>query len=206
MRAALRAVDRQPPRLARDDRHRPVRRRRRDYRRARGRVDVCEVHDYERAAALPGDPWNGLAARSRSATRRQADVRRRVGIVADVDANGGSSGTTPRRPCSGAPFISAKLDAAFDNGVDGYLLWEKIPDASGPPSSSTTALRDRARDPLKAMTLAKAGQFGGNLRLRLRLRRRLRRHRRPRWCELRGRHDAVLEGRVGFDRAGDSTA
>lgn len=128
-------------------------------------VDMCELHDYDHATQpLPGDMWNGFAVRvSQCNALGKPLLIGESGVVADAAADGGSSGsitaTTLQRR---AGFVSAKLDAAFDNGVDGYLLWEKIPDAS---SSSYNLDHGRygvgPSDPLNAVTLAKAGQLSG---------------------------------------------
>ncbi len=83
------------------------------------------------------------------------------GVVADATADGGSGGSiTTASLQRRAGFVSAKLNAAFDKGVDGYLLWEKIPDAS-----ASAYNLDNGRygigpdDPVNAVTLAKARQL-----------------------------------------------
>ncbi|MEA2231829.1 MAG: mannan endo,4-beta-mannosidase [Solirubrobacteraceae bacterium] len=125
--------------------------------------DICEDHDYDRATQpMPGDPYNGLAVRvSQCNAIGKPMLIGESGIVADVDSGGGSSGsitaTTLKRR---ADFFAAKLNAAFDSGIDGYLLWEKSADASG-----SVYNLDHGRygigpsDPLNSVTLAKARQL-----------------------------------------------
>ena len=130
-------------------------------------IDMCEFHDYNHATQpLPGDAWNGFAVRVGQCNAiGKPMLIGESGIVADAGADGGSSGTiTAASLLRRANFFSAKLDAAFANGADGYLLWEKIPDAS-----SSAYNLDNGRfgigpaDPLNAVMLAKAAQLATGL-------------------------------------------
>lgn len=124
-------------------------------------VDMCEFHDYDHAIQpLPGDLWNGFAVRvSQCNALGKPLLVGESGVVAGGGSSGSITTTTLQRR---AGFVSAKLDAAFGNGADGSLLWEKVPDAS---SSSYNLDNGRygigPSDPLNSVTLAKAGQLSG---------------------------------------------
>ena len=98
-----------------------------------GRVDLCEYHDYgDVTQAIPDDGFNRLRQRiDQCNALGKPLVVGEAGIVADVGDDGQSTGsitieTLGRR----AALFNAKLSAAFAEGIDGYLIWEKIPDAS----------------------------------------------------------------------------
>ena len=92
-------------------------------------VDICEVHDYGAPqTAMPGDDTNGIARRVRQCTDLGKPIFvGEAGIQSDVNADGGSSGTTTdatlRRR---AEFFAAKIAAQLGAGMDGYLIWDKI--------------------------------------------------------------------------------
>jgi mannan endo-1,4-beta-mannosidase len=126
-------------------------------------TDVCEYHDYLKALQpLPGDQLNGFELR-----RWQCNglgkplVVGEAGIWASIAANGTQgSAITPATLQRRADLFSAKLDAAFASGVAGYLLWEKIPDASDSAYNlSHGHYGVGPNDPLNAVTLAKAQQL-----------------------------------------------
>lgn len=129
------------------------------------RIDLCEYHDYDRATQpIPGDAWNGLGVRlSQCDAIGKPMLIGESGVVADARADGGSSGTIDAASLlRRATFLTAKLDAAFARGVDGYLLWERIPEASGSPYNRDNGRYGVGRgDPLDAVTLAKARQLSG---------------------------------------------
>jgi mannan endo-1,4-beta-mannosidase len=121
-----------------------------------GMVDMCEYHDYEDVTqAIPDDGFNRLRQRiTQCNALGKPLVVGEAGIVADVDDNGQSTGaitseTLERR----AAFFDAKLSAAFAEGIDGYLIWEKIHNAS---TSSYNLTHGRfgvgPSDPLNAVT------------------------------------------------------
>ncbi|HEV3000347.1 MAG TPA: cellulase family glycosylhydrolase [Solirubrobacteraceae bacterium] len=111
-----------------------------------GAVDMCEYHDYDHAnQAIPGDQWNGLQLRIDQCNQLGKPMfEGEVGIVADVDANGGSAGgstggaitaTTLQRR---AGFFDAKLGAQIAGGVDGFMVWDKILESSSSTYNDTT--------------------------------------------------------------------
>lgn len=98
-----------------------------------GAVDLCEYHDYGDAIQpIPDDGFNRLRQRiDQCHALDKPLVVGEAGIPADVGPLGTSLGavdaTTLRRR---ADLFDAKIRAARDAGIDGYLIWEKIPDAS----------------------------------------------------------------------------
>ena len=93
-----------------------------------GSVDLCEYHDYTDVThAIPNDGYNQLAQRiAQCATLKKPLFIGEAGIVADVNDLGQSSGTidwTTLQRRSG--FFTAKISAAFANGIAGYLIWDK---------------------------------------------------------------------------------
>ena len=100
-----------------------------DYRTVHEVVDVCEVHDYGAPqTALPGDDTNGIARRVRQCTDLGKPIFvGEAGIQSDVNADGGSSGTTTAEALRRrAEFFAAKIGAQLRAGMDGYLIWDKI--------------------------------------------------------------------------------
>ena len=98
-----------------------------------GGWNLCEYHDYgDVTQAIPDDGFNRLRQRiDQCNALGKPLVVGEAGIVADVGDDGQSTGsitieTLGRR----AALFNAKLSAAFAEGIDGYLIWEKIPDAS----------------------------------------------------------------------------
>ena len=112
-----------------------------DYRAVNEVVDVCEVHDYGAPqTALPGDATNGIARRVQQCTDLGKPIFvGEAGIPSDVNADGGSSGTTTvaslqRR----ADFFAAKIAAQLRAGMDGYLIWDKILENSDSSSNAAS--------------------------------------------------------------------
>lgn len=84
-------------------------------------VDLCEYHDYS-PGAIPGDEWNGLA--------------RRLEQCAELDKPlfVGEMGVPSRDGLDARAIeFDAKLDAQFDAGVTGILLWRWAVDREGAP-------------------------------------------------------------------------
>ena len=134
-----------------------------------GSVDLCEYHDYgDPTHSLPDDGYNRLKQRiDQCNTIGKPLFIGEAAIVADTDDNGGSSGSiTSDSVQRRAGFIDAKMTAAFANGVDGYALWEKIPDAT---NSSYNLNNGRYgigpnslfSDPTNSVTTQQAASFGG---------------------------------------------
>jgi len=149
-----------------------------------GAVDMCEYHDYDHAnQSIPGDQWNGLQLRIDQCDQLGKPMfEGEVGIVADVDVNGGSSGgstggaitsTTLQRR---AGFFDAKLSAQIPKGVDGFMVWDEILESSsstyndtngrfgiGPSDPSNEVLARRA-DQIRGATVRSSfedGTLGG---------------------------------------------
>ncbi len=76
-------------------------------------IDVTEYHDYS-LEAMPGDRWNGLAVRLRQA----ADLGKPL-LVGEI----GISTTQVGSRRSRALLVRDKLEAQFNAGVVGALLW-----------------------------------------------------------------------------------
>ena len=112
-------VDRpEPSRQPRHDRHGAVRHERRPVPRrstAIPTIDLCEYHDYDPWAAMPGDAFNGLALRIQQCGELGKPLF--VGEVGlrPVDVGG----TVEAR----AAMFEAKLSAQFAAGVAGELAW-----------------------------------------------------------------------------------
>jgi hypothetical protein len=98
-----------------------------------GAVDICDYHDYYNVTqAMPNDGYNRLAQRiAQCESLNKPIVVTESGIAADVDATGVDTGTVTATTLQNrAGFFQAKLNAAFNGGVAGYVLWEKEQDAS----------------------------------------------------------------------------
>ena len=99
-------------------------------------VDVCEVHDYNAAAtAMPGDAANGFAERLRQCDELGKPIFvGESGIVADVGSGGESTGTIDATTLARrGQFFAAKIAGQLGAGMDGYLIWDKILEASSSP-------------------------------------------------------------------------
>jgi hypothetical protein len=98
-----------------------------------GAVDICDYHDYYNVTqAMPDDGYNRLAQRiAQCQALNKPIIVSESGIAADVDANGQDTGTVTSVTLQNrASFFQAKLAAAFNRGIVGYVLWEKEQDAS----------------------------------------------------------------------------
>ena len=97
-----------------------------------GRVDICEYHDYGNAARSMPDGSNSLA--ERIAQCRALDKPLFIGesgIPADTNDFGQSTGKITSASLQlRAGFFDAKITAAFQAGVVGYVIWDKRQDAS----------------------------------------------------------------------------
>ena len=111
----------------------------RNYKRVHEPVDVAEYHDYDYNGnsldnsdnPIPGDQWNGLAARLEQTGPRGLNKPLFVGeagIRADVAGALDSTSLQLR-----AEFFAAKIQTQMAAGVDGFLLWEKVLEASDAP-------------------------------------------------------------------------
>jgi hypothetical protein len=133
-----------------------------------GKVDLCEYHDYgDPTHAIPNDGYNRLAQRiSQCRALDKPLFVGESGIVADVGDQGQSTGTIDSTSLQlRAGFFDAKMTAAFNAGLAGYVIWDKEQDASNSsynladgrysvgPSSLFT-------DPTNAVTASVAGSFG----------------------------------------------
>jgi alpha-tubulin suppressor-like RCC1 family protein len=78
-------------------------------------IDLCEFHDYDPTALIPGDQWNGMQVRFDQC----AQLNKPLFV--------GELGTTPTQAGGGltqrAQLYAAKLHAQFDAGSVGELLW-----------------------------------------------------------------------------------
>lgn len=133
-----------------------------------GSVDMCQYHDFgDVTHAVPDDGFNRLRQRIDQCTALNKPlIVGEAGIPADVGTQGQSLGfidsTTLQQR---ANFFDAKIRAAFNEGIDGYLIWQKIPDAS-----NSTVNLDEGRfgvgpsslffDPVNDVTCARAREFG----------------------------------------------
>jgi endo-1,4-beta-mannosidase len=98
-----------------------------------GAIDICDYHDYYNVTqAMPNDGYNRLAQRiAQCKALNKPIVVSESGIAADVNGNGQDTGTvTSVTLLNRARFFLAKLAAAFNRGVVGYVPWEKEQDAS----------------------------------------------------------------------------
>jgi len=110
-----------------------------------GQVDLCDVwHDYqEPATPLPSQMSQRLTTCQN--LNKPAFVGE-SGICADIDSNQTCTGTvTPASLQTRAQFFAAKLNAGFNAGLAGYILWNKgkssVQDDIGPgdPTESIVA-------------------------------------------------------------------
>ncbi|MCJ1715116.1 hypothetical protein [Curtobacterium sp. VKM Ac-2922] len=99
-------------------------------------IDICDVHDYD--AEDQSDPsyqWYGIP--ENSLEQRIADcgtkplVITEAGVEANVSAgdtqhHNADASPTPDSLQQRAQYVSDKLAAAFNDGVAGYVLWDKI--------------------------------------------------------------------------------
>lgn len=99
-------------------------------------IDICDVHDYD--AEDQSDPsyqWYGIPGNSME--QRIADcgtkplVITEAGVEANVSAGDTQHHNADATPTAGslqqrAQYVSDKLAAAFNDGVAGYVLWDKI--------------------------------------------------------------------------------
>src|SRR5947209_1091361 len=98
-----------------------------------GEVDVCEYHDYGDAIhSIPSVEPGELGQRiAQCRALNKPLLIGEAGIVADVGDIGQSTakitGTSLRLR---AGFFDAKMTAAFDDGLVGYVIWDKRQDAS----------------------------------------------------------------------------
>ncbi len=81
-------------------------------------VDLCDYHAYGQAQTpLPGDQWNGLAVRIRQCRQLGKPLMvDELGIKLQGEANGS--------PTSRASWMATKLQAVFEAGVVGTLVWQ----------------------------------------------------------------------------------
>jgi hypothetical protein len=133
-----------------------------------GKVDLCEYHDYgDPIHAIPNDGYNRLAQRiAQCAALGKPLFVGESGIVADVGDSGQSTGVINATSLQlRAGFFDAKMTAAFDNGLAGYMIWDKEQDAS----NSTYNLNNGRysvgpsslfADPTNTVTLSIAGSLG----------------------------------------------
>ena len=89
-------------------------------------IDLCEYHDYQ-SGAVPGDQWNGLAARL-----LQCGELGKPLFVGEVGVKTSQGGTLPGR----AALLAAKLAGQFAAGVVGFLAWDWRNGANGGSSLS----------------------------------------------------------------------
>lgn len=86
-----------------------------------GLIDICEFHDYGQIGSpYPGDQYNGLL--------RRVDQCNALNKPLFIGEAGISINEVP--VSQRAEFFRAKIDGAWNRGIDGYLIWEGIPEAS----------------------------------------------------------------------------
>ena len=78
-------------------------------------IDLCEFHDYDPTAPIPGDQWNGMQVRFDQCAQLNKPLF--VGELGTTPAQAGG-GLTQR-----AQLYATKLQAQFDAGSVGELLW-----------------------------------------------------------------------------------
>jgi mannan endo-1,4-beta-mannosidase len=97
-----------------------------------GRIDVCEYHDYGVATSSIPNGANSLAERIQQC--RALDKPLFIGesgIPADTNDFGQSTGRITNTSLQlRAGFFDAKITAAFNAGIVGYVIWDKRQDAS----------------------------------------------------------------------------
>jgi hypothetical protein len=133
-----------------------------------GHVELCDYHDYYDATqAMPDDGYNRLAQRIAQCDQLGMPlVVSESGIVADVGAQGQSTGTIDADTLrQRADFFQAKLGAAFGAGVAGYLIWEKLQYASNSAYDLDNGRYDVGPDalepdPTNAVLAGEAAVFG----------------------------------------------
>jgi hypothetical protein len=110
-----------------------------------GNVDLCEYHDYgDPTHPIPDDGFNRLAQRiTQCQTLDKPLFIGEAAIGADIGAAGQSTGVVNATSLQvRANFFDAKITAAFNAGVSGYLLWEKQQDASNSTYNLDNGLYD----------------------------------------------------------------
>ena len=115
-----------PPRQPRHDRQRAVRRQRAEITRRSTRsdtIDLCEFHDYDPWAPMPGDQWNGLALRI-----QQCDELGKPLFIGEVGLRPADVGGSFE---SRVASLRAKLIAQRGAGIDGHLVWNWGPGLPG---------------------------------------------------------------------------
>lgn len=129
-----------------------------------GRIDMCEYHDYGVATSSIPDGANSLAERIQQC--RALDKPLFIGesgIPADTNDFGQSTGRITSTSLQlRAGFFDAKITAAFQAGVVGYVIWDKRQDAS---NSEINYYYGRymvgPSDPTNRVTAELARTFGG---------------------------------------------
>jgi len=139
-----------------------------------GLVDMCEYHDYGVVTRSVPDGADSLAQRI-----AQCDALHKPmfigesGIPADVNDFGHSTGRITSTSLQlRAGFFNAKITAAFNAGLAGYLIWDKQQDASNSALNlshgrSIVGPNDRFFDPTNEVTATLSRTFGtttGSLR------------------------------------------
>jgi hypothetical protein len=85
-------------------------------------IDLCEVHDYQPAAPIPGDQFNGMQVRL-----DQCRALNKPLFVGEMGIRPTDVGGTPDDPAAAlaarAAAFDVKLDAQFPAGVTGVLAW-----------------------------------------------------------------------------------
>ncbi len=139
-----------------------------------GRVDMCEYHDYGVVTRAVPDGPDSLAQRiAQCHALHKPMFIGESGIPADVNDFGHSSGKITSTSLQlRAGFFNAKITAAFNDGLVGYLIWDKQQDASNSALNlahgrSIVGPNDRFFDPTNEVTAALSRSFGstpGSLR------------------------------------------
>jgi mannan endo-1,4-beta-mannosidase len=78
-------------------------------------IDICEYHDYDSSASMPGDQWNGLAVRI-----HQCNDLGKPLFVGELGVNPQDVGGTL---AARAAVVRSKLQAMFGAGVAGVVAW-----------------------------------------------------------------------------------
>lgn len=108
-----------------------------------GAVDLCEIHQQPNregvvsTVPVPGDDFNGVAVRLRQcALLGKPIVVGEVGIPADVGPSGLRIGSiSPATLQRRADLLSEKIAAQSRLGMDGFVVWESVPEPSTSPAN-----------------------------------------------------------------------
>jgi endo-1,4-beta-mannosidase len=100
-------------------------------------IDLLEYHDYgSETEPLPSDGWNRLKERLDDAVALNKPL-----FIGEAGIKSNCSDPDCFSPDQRAALFDAKMRAAFDNGVSGYMIWS-YRDAVEPPTEYMFTLTD----------------------------------------------------------------